>query len=331
MLFSAVFALLFFATVSPVAGALPANLNVKVDLMEARGVHADKARLTGISDALTTAGSTFGNITGTFAIAEDVNVYIMSAAQANISDADLTVLADWFAMDGPKMIWVAGDSDFNGYFQSTASNALLKKVDSQLRMAAVSIEDANHSDASAYRVAVQTPVVNTGNFTETWVTGVSSVIMHGPNAVMGWDGSKAVDLRTAKLAGVNVVMKTADTAIALDADLSDGAYDLYATDNTTGNYPMLAAEDLGEDKYVVVSGEAIFTDYKNMYNTTTEQGAFDNPKAWNGGKHDGETLVNNILTWFGTVVEESGAFLPFPTAVVFFTIAAVPVILRRRR
>ena len=83
---------------------------------------------------------------------------------------------------------------------------------------------------------------------------------------------------------------------AVNQDGSPNILDYYSSYGILGIYPMIVIEDFGDNKYVIVSGEAIFSDYKNMYGLTTAAG------IWNNGFHDGKILVDNILSWFGTLV-----------------------------
>ena len=51
-------------------------------------------------------------------------------------------------------------------------------------------------------------------------------------------------------------------------------------------------EIMKDNKYIVASGEVIFSDYMHMYDKITAQG------NWNGGRHDGKILVDNVFYQF---------------------------------
>ncbi|MHA2307490.1 MAG: hypothetical protein ACXACU_19085, partial [Candidatus Hodarchaeales archaeon] len=215
------------------------------------------------------------------------------------STEELTLISEWYFNGGPRLIWVAGDSDYKGYFTPDASNDLLASLNSKLRVSADAIVDENHNDGASYRVAVPRPVFN-GELNSIFTEGVESAIFHGPASVLGYDEGEIVDLRR-KLEDVEVIMQTSNKGYTVDQDSSNSDYDFYSDAEKDGKYPMIAIEDKFDDKYVIVSGEVIFSDYKHMYDVVTEQGFLGNPDAWNDGMHDGKILIDNIFGWFGSL------------------------------
>jgi hypothetical protein len=283
-----------------------------------------------------------GNLTGTFddvatGPGDDTNVLLFAGpALDQIDAAYITEVSDWFASDGAKLLWMAGDSDFSAYFlagdETSGSNGILAGVGSALRLAAESIEDKNASDASAYRVAPNV-TVSDGDLNSVFNVGVESVIMHGPTAVVGYDDGAVVDLRSHSIDGVEIVIETSQHAYALDSDFSNGDYDVYTYADTTGSYPMMAVEDMGNHKYVIVTGEAIFTDYKFMYGEFTEQFYYDNPNAWNDGVQDGKTLVDNVFDWFKLELnaKSDSEDSPLSTFALIAGLAVLPILRRKFR
>jgi hypothetical protein len=100
-------------------------------------------------------------------------------------------------------------------------------------------------------------------------------------------------------------MRYSQNATSQDDDISSSALDLYAYSNETGNYPAVVYEHFSSiNSHLILSGEAIYSDYKYMYDQRTENGVFG------GGYHQGQVLVNNILNYF---LEDRGLPTPTPT------------------
>jgi hypothetical protein len=119
--------------------------------------------------------------------------------------ANLTEIVDWFD-DGSKLLWVAGNSDYGGFYQSNStSNPVLEAVKSNLRIDGGAIEDPQSSDGSAYRViANETGVSST---LTDYVTDPGFVaIFHGPTAVNFYDytASEFKDLRNQTIADYDI-------------------------------------------------------------------------------------------------------------------------------
>ncbi len=279
---------------------LPPNLVVTFD-----NSHTPSAGQTAINleGNLTAAGSTFHTIDGVFSIPADTNVLLIPCSNSTYTTDELNIINNWFTSDGARLLWVTGDSDYAGYFNNAPSNDILTRVGSKLRISADSVYDAVYNDNASYRVAVQTPISD-GDLNSIFTNNVSSVIMHGPTSVLGYQSGAVVDLNETSIAGIEIIMKTSIEATPLDSDFTGTELDYYSTANLNGSYPMMAIQDMSDRKSVIVSAEAIFSDYQHMYDLFTDQGTIGNPYAWNGGYHEGKTLVDNVLAWFGKVVEK---------------------------
>lgn len=236
--------------------------------------------------------------------------------------AELTAIGDWFALDG-KLLWVAGDSDFGDFFIAADLNPVLKKVGSVLRLDAGAIDDVESSDGSGYRVV--STGVGDGEIATAVTEGMDNVttIYHGPTSVYYVVGDVRTDLRGADVENVEVITMASPTAKILDQDVTLGDDDFYysiANDKAEGNYPMLAVEVMGKGM-VIVSGEASFTSYKNMYGNFFEK---------SGNYHVGGELVDNLITYF--FEEVNAGFLPVDGLFVVAAIAfSTAVIVRRRK
>ncbi|MHA1228949.1 MAG: hypothetical protein ACTSPV_19720, partial [Candidatus Hodarchaeales archaeon] len=280
---------------------LTPNLVVTIDYShDSPGIYST----TTFQDSLREYGSTVNIIEESFSIPEDTNVLLLPACRLSFQPDELTEIYNWFYSDGPHLLWIAGDSDYmdwENYFTPDSCNEVLSVIGANLQLSADTVEDSVHNDGANYRVAVQTPVSD-GEFNSIFTDGVSSAIMHGPTSVLGYKDGNVVDLAQESIEGVEVIMKASSFASPKAWDSPSGEFDYYSTYNIYGNYPMIAIQNLGEQKYVIVSGEVIFSDYQNMYSFFTASGSRGDPYAWNGGIHDGRLLVNNILNWFGGYV-----------------------------
>ncbi|OLS29044.1 MAG: hypothetical protein HeimC2_02390 [Candidatus Heimdallarchaeota archaeon LC_2] len=238
-----------------------------------------------------------------FFILDGTNVLLLAGSTMEYLPEEIDQIVNWFYSEGRHLIWVAGDSDFRldpdpPLYTPDSSNAILEMLGSNLRISADTVEDAVNNDAAVYRVAVSAPACE-GELSCTFTEGVGSAIFHGPTSVLGFADGVVLDLNTNPLPGVEVVMRASPDANPINWDASTTEMDYYSTNGIFGDYPMMAVQDMGNDKFVITSGEAVFSDYKNMYGFETEQGLNGNPDAWNGGFHEGKELVDNVLTWFG--------------------------------
>ncbi|MHA2028822.1 MAG: hypothetical protein ACW99Q_05480 [Candidatus Kariarchaeaceae archaeon] len=333
--------LVFAMSSSNVSAALPDNLVVAFDHTHdaALQISARGGSAIQLQNNLTAAGSEWANITGTFAIPDDTNVLLFASPGDEYTAAQLTEIDDWFTADAPRLMWVSGDSDFDDpsfypVWLSDAVNGILAKVGANLRLGAGVINDPIARDGSSYRPAANTPVTG-GTMNTEMVKGVSSAIFHSPVYVLGYESNALVDLTKTDITGVEMVMRMNSSAVIGDQDLSDTAYDYYSQSgqDINGTYPVMAAQDMGDNHYIVVTGEPIFTTYKNMYDLETEKKG--ETGAWNGGVHDGKTLVDNVMTWFGGIVtanpvdtDDDG--LPLPILPILVGIGLIPILRRRK-
>ncbi|MFX0122589.1 MAG: NosD domain-containing protein [Candidatus Hodarchaeota archaeon] len=269
---------------------LPSNLAVAFDQIHYTLGYS--YAVTYLQNNLTLAGSKFRNISGSFSIPMGTNVLLIPACDLSFTGMELDAINDWFTSGDARLIWVAGDSDYNGYYPPGPNNELLATLGTNLRMGAEGVSDAVYNDGQSYRVVAQTPVSD-GEINSIVTKSVSSAVFHAPTPILGYQSGELVDLAQTSIDGVEIVMKASINATVADQDLSATELDYYSTNDINGSYPLLAIQSMGNHKYVVVSGETIFANYQHMYDLFTSNG------VWNGGVHDGKTLVDNILFWFG--------------------------------
>lgn len=319
-------AFLMISGPSVVSSAVPGDLVVTMDAYH-RDFFDEHSTADGLEGNLTDAGSTF-NLIGendTWALPADTDVLLMPATDDEFTAAETTAISDWFTGDGPKLFWAAGDSDFSGFFDVDPLNTLLGELGSDLRLGAESIEDATANDGAPYRVAATQPVTD-GGINSVIMEGIEAgLIFHGPAPILAEVDGEAVDVTT--LSNAEVLIQTADTAVAIDSDLSETKYDYYTANEIDAPFPMAAIQDLGDGKWVIVSGEAVFTDYKFMYGVVTESGEF------NDGVAEGKKFTDNVLSWFSEngADDSIGGGLPISIVPFALAIAVVAVVYRRRK
>jgi hypothetical protein len=272
---------------------LPSNLDVSIDYSHGMAVSGHEAYF--LENNLIACGSSFYAIESSFSIQPGTDVLLISASTISYTAGELDEIYNWFYGTGPRLLWVAGDSDWAGLYDPTYNNEILSSIGSRLRLSADSVYDDDYNDGEPYRVAVNDPRSD-GLLNSIFTTGVSSIIMHGPSNVLGIVDGAVVDLVVNDLPGIEIIMASSELSYARDNDDTSTILDYYSSDGILRKHPMVVIEDFGDNKYVIVSGEAIFSIYKHMYCSITDVG------YWNNGFHDGKILVDNILSWFGTLI-----------------------------
>lgn len=241
-----------------------------------------------------------------------------------LTDADMTAIADWFKL-GNKLIWIGSDSDYGGYQNAALQNTLLEKLGTVLRFSTDAVADPVANDGASYRP--RSTGVGTGPIATAVTKGIDNVTapFHGPTSIFYMNGTIPTDLRGASVDNVEVIVTASKDAEALDQDLSLTAADFYSANNkTTGNYPLMAVEKM-DTSLVVLTGESIFTNYKNMYGYTFEK---------SGLPHAGKAIVDNTISYYFDSIFKSAAaanFLPIDFVAASFGIFAVAIVAFRRR
>ncbi|UJG44765.1 MAG: hypothetical protein K9W46_06175 [Candidatus Heimdallarchaeum endolithica] len=254
----------------------------------------------------------------------DADALFMSGPDEMYTGEETQKIKDWFNQGG-KFLFIGGDSDYGGYFSPVAINNLLRNLGANIRLDSTSISDETNNDGASYRVAATQP--GTGDVATKVTEGMEAgFILHGPCSILGINTTTAVpeylDLRTATLPNVEILYKYSAVAVATDSDVSELPTDLYAESETEGNYPAVVLETIG-NSYLVLAGEAIFTDYKSMYDQFTETGEY------NDGVTYGQMFVNNLINYF---LGEAQAPLPIvPVVAALALFGGVLVIVRRRK
>ncbi|OLS24988.1 MAG: hypothetical protein HeimC2_20430 [Candidatus Heimdallarchaeota archaeon LC_2] len=142
------------------------------------------------------------------------------------------------------------------------------------------------------------------------------MLFHGPTSINYHDGTKITDLRNRTLpASIDIVVNSSQYAVVIDTDYSQGNDDYYAyieSSNTTyqpinGFLSMLVVDRKASvsNSMIVLSGERVYSDYKNMYGNTWER----QPEL----VHQGSLIVDNLLNYYFVTSGEFNDITTTPT------------------
>ena len=208
--------------------------------------------------------------------------------------AELAAVEAWWAT-GNKSAWIGGDSDYgpnnNPVIQG---NAMLETLGASIYLETGYVDDPDcNIDGGTYRPLA----TNFATHDLTTDVGPNGVLFHGPVPVMGYNGTDYVALEDPANvpANVEVIVQANETAYYNKLGGLEG-YEVHEI-STYGNFCLFAVEEFpADDNRIVVSGEAIFTEWKGMF------------PAWNGTHYieekgyvvDNFYLINNTLHWMAT-------------------------------
>ncbi len=256
------------------------------------GYHITEQDLAPIIANLTYYRNNVYFINETWSLTDETDILFLTHPNDFFTLEEKQSVKDWFSL-GDKLIFGCGDSDHGGYFSSDPIDDVLEFIDAQIMIDGTSIEDPVFNDGSAYRVAAteygnSVTAINVSSGCE------AGIMLHGPCAILGYNGSNYVDLRKEILPNVEILLSYSNFSISKDTNYSYLEKDLY--DGEESYLPAVVYErienGLNNDSHLVLAGEAIWTHYKNMYDQLTERGTY------NGGIHYGQLFVNNILNYF---------------------------------
>ncbi len=286
------------------------------------GYHTTAAELDPIIGNFTEAGNNAFYINETWELAKTVDALFLTGSQLNFTNEQADI-KKWLEA-GEKFIFASSDSDYGGSTDYAPLNDLLDYIGTQIRFASISVEEPVLCDSSAYRAAAT--VFGDSEIALTLTMGMyKGFITHGPTAIIGYDGTDVVDIRTVAMDNVSVIVSYSANASAADSDTSETPFDYYATVGG-GFYPAVVYEYLVEyDSHLILASEAIYSYYKQMYNDETEKGAYNNGLTY------GRLFVNNIINHF--IKADSGK-APFSFAFAIIPLIGLGVIytiVRRRK
>jgi FtsZ-binding cell division protein ZapB len=235
---------------------------------------------------------------------QGATMLMMSKSDATMeyTSAEVNAVKSWLSVGG-KTLWVAGDSDFpTDQPRQVTANQILTAVGSRLRIEACSVEDPTSNGGAPYRVLGVSSQVDPE--IAYLVTGVNRALFHGPAAIVGWDGSKEVDLMERTLDSVYVVMTTDENGIIVDS--SEPIPTVYAA-GEEGHFPLMAIDlDYTNKNIVIATGDSPFDQYLGMYKPEIVRADRYGPDA---NPQEGGALFTNLLyfaTVYGDKVLEQG-------------------------
>lgn len=245
---------------------------------------------------LTLSGNEIILCESSFDLPSDADALFLPDANTEYTSSEQMMIKEWF-YSGDKLLFVGADSDYGGYFNPDYLNNLLHFLDAHIFVDDTSIEDTVENDGAVYRVVATN--YGTGPFGSIVSENCDSgVIMHGPCSILGFDEASLtyVDLRNTTLANVEILLSYSMNSSCIDSDSSLSELDLYAYSGIMGDFPAVVYEEFdftsAENSHLIIAGECIFSDYKEMYDLFTEGGYYIL------GTHSGFTFVNNIINYF---------------------------------
>ena len=322
-------------TTSHVAAA-DTSLVVAIDMAHG-GFHAtDVKQFLG---NLTSWGYTSKNLTSTFTADSLSGVDVLITFPPNVNDsfqftaAELTVVKDWFNT-GDKGVWAAGDSDFadpNGKV-AAGLDKLLEAIGSQVLTEQASLESDLQAGTNApYRVRAPTFNTNETYIVDNFLKNANNhmLFIHGPAPLLGVkDGTKvALEGNEAYFKDHNVFWVTravnnATYKSTIARVSADGLTYQVHGDSANGDFIVYTAERYAGDKKnskIIVTAEAIMSDYKSMFNNQDEK---LNPT-------DNNVLVKNSIAWFG--VTETASTPGFELLGLFIAIVPLAYYYKKKR
>ncbi len=224
-----------------------------------------------------------------------VDVVIIGQVTQPLAPEEVQAIVDWFNAEGaPRLIWVAGDSDYPAQGSETAQltkNQVLEALGSKIRADYVSVEDEQSYAGKTYRVV---GIVNPDPEVAVLACGAEKMLFHGPGPLYALDeNGNPVNPVETKVPGVYVVVTTTDKGkIVQHQSAESGGMDpvFYTNIGEYGVYPLLLVEDkTGEDgvpKRIIASGE-------------TPYGGYQAGVTWeyHGVIMQGPILFRNLIYW----------------------------------
>ncbi len=256
-------------------------------------------------------------------ILKNADILILNANDL-LYDNESDWIQEWWEDGYSKTVWVAGDSDYGGYFDYVPLDSLIVELGGHMILQDDALSDPQSNDGAAYRVLSN---VTNSDYSTNITKGVSKVVTHSPCPVAPYDGGvngKGDFVTWDSLAKADWILNSSPAAQVLDQDFDDdNIWEGYAPLSngsvaTVGIEWGLGTEELSK---LIVSGEAIFSDGEAMFADKSENEKID---------IDAIELVKNLLEW-GTPEAKPGAAPGFTVVPFFLALAIVAVLVRKRR
>jgi len=192
-----------------------------------------------------------------------------------INYTEKIAIDSWYVANNGRSIWITGDSDYGGYWSPSGTetdegvNDLLREIGAHIYFQDDAVEDVVSNDGAYYRVIANEP--NQLEVpAEIIMTNIKNISMHGPTAIIPYSeviGSSGSVTSFDSLDTCQWLINSSETARVVSYDIdNDTFWEGYPLE-VNMSVTMAAIEwDLGgTSNKLVLTGEAIFTDYKDMF------------------------------------------------------------------
>ncbi len=211
--------------------------------------------------------------------------------RVSFTPVELDVILRWWAY-GNRTIWFAGDSDYGGYWNPSMFNNLSLALGGQMIIQDDSIHDGIPIDGlHGYAIA---NVTNSLGPIANLTSGVNDLFYRRSTVIApysgGLDGINTMPKWT-DLPYTDWIVNSSQSGEIVDQDFdADNVWEGYPT-FTLGSWTLTAVQwHLGpwNNSRLIMSGESIFADYKNMFAYTTPYLPYP---------IDNIPFVHNLLNW----------------------------------
>ncbi len=190
------------------------------------GYHTSAEELAPFIGNLTAAGNHVALLNETWYLTDNVSALFLPASDTNFTEAEMQTVKNWLKT-GDKLLVVAGDSDYGGYYTPTSINMLLDYLGTKTRLDRTSISDPVYKDGASYRVGVKD--FGTGPVATALTKNMEGgFILHGPCSIVVYDGTYYKDMRYSSFNDIETIVYYSENATASHGDVSDTPLDLYA-------------------------------------------------------------------------------------------------------
>ncbi|MHA2109639.1 MAG: hypothetical protein ACW99R_18170, partial [Candidatus Hodarchaeales archaeon] len=268
-------------------------------------------------------------------VLEGIDILIVNGPDY-VKTAEIDVISTWFAAAEDRGLWVAGESDYGGYWYPQGLNSthlgvnhVILAVGGHIFVQDDAVNDAVMNDGAGYRPVPNIPNLDTAPAKHI-MKGVENVSMHGPSNVVPYSSHTGTAQNVTgvvaewdDIENCDWLIKTSTTGSVADQDFDDdGFWEGYPVGQNM-SLPMAAIEwDLTESKNkLVVTGESMYADYKDMFG--------DIARYRNATALQNIQMTQNVLDWFAGTLSTGAP--GFEIMTVFIALAIIPAIARRRK